>query len=121
MNKKIILSSLPAMLRIAMQAGVLTALLLLPVIALAQPGTLTVSLPVLISNLVATALQVLWIIAIGFVVIMFVIAGFKYLTAQGESSKIDEANKAIIWGTVGTAVIVLAWSIISLVRIQIGV
>ena len=109
MNKKIVIVSTSVIL------------LALPIISLAQPGVLGVPITTVVDGIVAVAEYLLWSISIGFVIIMFSLAGFKYLTAQGESSKIDEANKAIIWGTVGTAVIVLAWSIISLVRIQIGV
>lgn len=109
MNKKII------------GLSVLIILLILPVIGLAQPGQLGIPITTLIIDILNVALNVLWSIAVAFVIIMFTIAGFKYLTAQGDPSKISESNKAVIWGTVGTAVVVLAWSVIAVVRMQIGV
>ncbi len=44
----------------------------------------------------------------GVVIIMFVYAGFKYLTARGEPGKITDANKALLWAMVGVAVGILA-------------
>lgn len=95
--------------------------LLLPAIGLAQPGVLTLPVTTVVDGIINVGLYILWAVAVAFVIIMFSIAGFKYLTAEGQQAKIDEANKAVIWGTVGTAVVVLAWSIVSLVRVQIGV
>lgn len=98
-------------------------LLLLPVFVLAQvpPGSLSISLVALVSNIVIIILNILWIVATAFTIIMFVLAGFKFITAQGEMEKVKEARNAVVWGVVGAAVIVLAWSIIEVVRVQIGV
>ena len=74
-----------------------------------------------VNSIIITLFNIFWPIAAAFVVIMFVIAGFKFLTAQGEASKVNEARQAVIWGVVGVAVILLAWSIISIVSTQLGV
>ena len=66
-------------------------------------------------NVKDAVLRILWSISIGFVIIMFSLAGFKYLTAEGDSNKISEANKAVIWGLLGATVIVLAWSVVSII------
>ena len=96
--------------------------LLLPVLALAQPpGSLSISFVDLVSEIVFVILNVLWIIAVAFTIVMFVLAGFKFITAQGDMEKVKEARNAVVWGTVGIAVIVLAWSIIGAIRLQIGV
>lgn len=75
----------------------------------------------IIANLVLTVLAILWIVAIAFVIIMFVFAGFKYLTARGDPNKVHEANLTVIWGLAGAAVIILAWSVITILRIQFGI
>ena len=51
---------------------------------------------------------------------MVVFAGFKYLTARGEPSKIQEANKALIWALVGVAVGLLANSASGIVNWLLG-
>ncbi len=109
MNKKLVILS------------VLAALLVFPFVSLAQPGVFGGSILLLVLGLVQTALTILWIVAAAFVVIMFVTAGFKFLTAQGDPTKLADARHAVVWGLVGAAVIVLAWSVIAVVRIQIGV
>ena len=50
---------------------------------------------------------IVWPIFNGVVIIMFLYAGFKYLTAKGDPSKVEEANKAILWAVVGVAVALL--------------
>ena len=112
-NKKIIASSVSAIL-LSLPAIVFAALPLPGVVG----GNLTGLVDFIIDNVV---LFILWSIAVAFVIIMFVIAGFKYLTAQGDPSKISEANKAVIWGLAGALVILVAYSIVSLVRTQLGV
>ena len=110
MNKKLITLS------------ALTTLLVLPVVILAAPpGEINVPLPVLIEGLVATILNILWSVCIVVIIIMFVIAGFKFLTAQGDPGKVAEARQSVIWGLAGATVVVLAWSIIAVVRLQLGV
>lgn len=95
--------------------------LALPIFAMAQPGSLSQPISNVIFNLLIITQNILWMVAVTFTIIMFVRAGFQYLTAKGEPEKVKEANNSVIWGSVGAAVIVLAWSIINVVRIQIGV
>jgi len=58
---------------------------------------------------------ILWPIFSGLVVIIFIWAGILYLTARGEPGKIQAANKALIWGMVGVAVGILAYSAYNIV------
>lgn len=100
----------------------LSALLLTPTVAFAQPGPFPGTLVDVITDIVCeTVFPILWIIAVAFVIIMFVIAGFKFLTAQGEASKVAEGRQAVVWGLVGAAVIILAWSVIFIVGTELGV
>ncbi|OGZ75420.1 MAG: hypothetical protein A3I87_03195 [Candidatus Staskawiczbacteria bacterium RIFCSPLOWO2_02_FULL_39_8] len=65
-------------------------------------------------------LNLIWPIFIGFAVIMFLVAGFQFLTAQGDPTKVAGARQSIIWGAVGVAVGVLAFSIPFVIRNAIG-
>lgn len=101
-------------------------LLMSPLLVLSQkPGPAVVNPPVpfnvIFLNFSNVVLATLWIVAIAFVIIMFTLAGFKYLTAKGNPQQIEEANKAVIWGVVGSTVIVLAWSAIAIIRFELGV
>ena len=109
MNKKIISAS-----------GVI-ALLALPALAFAVPAQLGGNIYGLTGTLTDIVANVLWTVAVTFVIVMFVIAGFKFMTAQGDPGKVGEARNAVIWGTAGTAVIILAWSLLAIVKNQLGV
>lgn len=65
-------------------------------------------------------LNFIWPIFIGFAIIMLLLAGFLFLTAQGEPSKVKEARFAVIWGVVGIIVGILAFSIPFIVRNQLA-
>ena len=103
------------------QIFLLGVLLATPLVAFAQPGQYPGDLIGVANYIISVFLSLLWIIAAAFVVIMFVIAGFKFLTAQGEQSKVAEARQAVIWGLVGVVVIVLAWSVVAFISRQFGV
>jgi len=101
-KKKIILSS------------VSVVLLVLPTIIMAQ------TLQGITAAVTNTITSVLSIIAGGFIIFMMVLAGFKYLTAQGDPSKVVEANRAVAWSLAGVAIIVLAWSVTIIVSNTLG-
>lgn len=106
---------------------IVTILVVLPYLGLAQtPGPKIVLLPGglgnLINNIKNTFIDnILWTIAWSFTIIMFTLAGFKYLTAKGNPQQIDEANKAVVWGMIGVIVIVLAWSATKIVKQILGI
>ena len=66
-------------------------------------------------------LFIFWPIVVTVIIVVFVFAGLKFLTARGDPSKLGEARKTFIWGIVGVAVIMLSLSIIYIVRAIIGV
>ena len=102
-NKKIIILS-----------SVSVVLLVLPTIIMAQ------TLQGITAAVTNTITSVLSIIAGGFIIFMMVLAGFKYLTAQGDPSKVVEANRAVAWSLAGVAIIVLAWSVTIIVSNTLG-
>ena len=64
---------------------------------------------------------VVWPVFITAVVIMFILAGFKFLTAQGEPTKIIEARKTLIWAVVGVVVGVVAFSAYATIQAILGI
>lgn len=52
-------------------------------------------------------------------VICFLMAGVLFLTAQGEPEKLKTARAAFIWGIAGVVVGILAFTIITLVKMAL--
>jgi len=84
------------------------------------PLTSNANLYILTLNVITVLFQVFWMIAVAFVVVMFVLAGFKFFTAQGDPSKVHEATRAVVYGIVGTAVVILSFSMVVIVRRTLG-
>src|SRR3989344_3952721 len=83
-----------------------SVLMLLPGFAFAIPSA--------VGNLVDIMQRILgfiWPIFIGFAIIMFIVAGFLFLIARGDSSKLKLARDSVIYGVVGVIVGILAFSI----------
>jgi len=73
-----------------------------------------------IQNILIIILNIIWPIVVTLVIIFFVTAGFKFLTAQGDPNKVGEARRFLIWAIVGIIVIILAFSIITIVKTTFG-
>ncbi len=110
MNKKIL-------------TGALTTALLLPSVILAfNPGNQPNALPNLnVNTLIDVLFSILWPIAIAFFIVMFILAAFKFATAQGNPEEVATARRFLIWGIVGVVVALLAFSIPFILRNQLGV
>jgi hypothetical protein len=109
MNKKIIIAASSALL------------LALPVAALAfsagpTPNSVVLSVP----QIIDLVLNFIWPIFGGFAVIMFLLAGFLFLTSQGDAAKVAQARQAVLWGVVGVVVGLIAFSIPLIVRVTLG-
>ena len=100
MNKKIV-----ALASLATLALPLAAYAILPPVTPGGNANLSVI------GIVNVILNFLWPIFIGFAVIMFIIAAFMFITAQGDGDKVASARQFVIWGVVGVAVGILAFSI----------
>lgn len=68
------------------------------------------------SNLVNTLLFALGIAA----VVMIILGGFKYTTANGDASKISSAKNTILYSVVGLVVAIMAWGIVAFVVNQVS-
>ena len=98
------------------------ALLALPLASMAIPNpTVPNTLPNFsVISLINTILNFIWPIFIGFSVIMFIIAGFYFISAQGEPEGVAKARQFLIWGVVGIAVGVIAFTIPYVVQNAFG-
>ncbi|MBI4158305.1 MAG: hypothetical protein HY505_01635 [Candidatus Yanofskybacteria bacterium] len=64
-----------------------------------------------------------WItrVALVFIVVAVVYFGVKFLTAQGDPTKLGDAKKSFFWGLVGIIVILGTYTIIATVAYNLGV
>ena len=106
MNKKLIASS------------ALTVLLTIPAVILAfSPGNIPNAVPSLnINTLIDLLFGILWPVAVAFFIVMFILAAFRFFTAQGKPEDVAAARQFVIWGIVGVIVALLAFSIPFIVR-----
>ncbi len=87
----------------------LATLLTLPSVALGASG---VSPKVWIQTIVGNFLNfIVWPIFFSVSVLVFIYAGFLFLTASGDPAKVTIARKLVVWGIVGIVVAIFAFSI----------
>jgi len=98
--------------------------LILPLMAGAQvpahPGQINLNQQG-IETLIDNILNTIWILAVAAVIVLFIFIAFRFITAQGNMDKIKEARNAFVFGIVGVVVLVLAWSIVTILRMNLGV
>lgn len=89
----------------------LAVLLLLPSVALAvDPLTWVLGIVNRFLDIIV------WPVFLSVSVVMFMWAGFLFLTAQGDPGKNATARKLIIWAVVGIVVAVFAFSIVGILE-----
>ena len=66
-------------------------------------------------TLLTNALNIVYFVMGSVAVIIIILAGYRYMTASGDSSKITKASQAIIYAVVGLVVIVCAFAITNFV------
>jgi hypothetical protein len=93
----------------------LLAVLTMPVMALAQISTSPPTINTDLEGLGEKIVSAVWIVFTVIVIIMFVIAGILFLTAQGNPEKVSLARMAFLWGVVGVVVGILAYTMITVV------
>ena len=92
-------------------------LLALPLVSMAitfadMPGVLNINIIYVIHGI----LSVVWWVFVTLTVILFVLAGISFLTAQGDPAKLEQARQFVIWGAAGVIVGVLAFSAVTIIR-----
>ena len=90
----------------------LLGILVLPVLVFAQGGGSGVS----IESMVDAAVQTTLYIASGIIVILWVMTGIIFLTAQGAPEKLSTGKKALIASIAGTVLIIVASGAINLIK-----
>ena len=87
------------------------SLLLLPVLASAQPSVSVTDLP----SFVAKIESAIWVVFGLIAVICFIYAAILFMTAGGAPEKVQAARSAFLWGVAGVAVGIIAFSIVEIV------
>jgi len=93
-------------------------LLIIILVPLAVEGV-TIDNPIRSNNfaeLIDAIINFIFMFAIAIAPIMFIIAGFYFITAAGEPEKIQMAKKMILWTLVGLLVVMSAKGMITLFR-----
>lgn len=91
-----------------------TAILLLPLVALAQNdgGYIGIKNPATginsISDVVTAVVRVVRMVAIPFVVLAIIYSGWLFIAAQGNPDKLKSARGVFLWTLVGTLVVLSA-------------
>jgi len=98
------------------------SVLALPVLAMAadpvlgdRPGEVSD-----FNSLIKTILDFAWVVFVVLAIIMFIVAGILFLTAQGDPTKVATARNAFLWGVVGIVVGIIAFSIVQIVGTAVG-
>lgn len=103
-------------------AGAVSVLALaLPLVTFAQIGGAPPSaFSPNLSSLGQIVVNQVWIFFTIIAIIMFVVSGIQFLTSQGDPEKVKTARGSFLWGVVGIAVGVIAYTIIAIVRGALG-
>ena len=81
------------------------------------------SLPLSASNfwgIMVRILKLIWPVFVGLAIVMFLVAGFMFLTAQGEPNKLKIARDSVIWASVGMIVGIVSFSLPFIIGTVIG-
>ena len=68
-----------------------------------------------IDSVVGAALNILSLVAGVIAVIMIIIAGLKFMTSQGDASKVAGARNSVIYAVIGIVIVVMAQIIVQFV------
>jgi|SRR3989344_6106260 len=69
-----------------------------------------------IVNIANIVINAVWVTASAFFIIMFLVASFRFFTAGGDQSKLQQARMSLVWGVVGVVVALVAYSITFIIR-----
>lgn len=69
-----------------------------------------------LQDFIVAVLNVFIVIATPIVVIFIILAGFKYVTAQGNATKVQEATRALTYAIIGGVLIIGAVAVAEIIR-----
>lgn len=94
-------------------------ILILPMLVLAAENTTTIENPLknadTLSGLIKTILTGVIKIGIPIITLAIIYSGFLFVSAQGNSEKLGEAKKALLYTLIGAAILLGSWAIAQLV------
>jgi len=73
------------------------------------------------TELLAKILKWFTIVSAPIAAIMIIVGGFQYITSSGDQSKVKKAKDTITWAVVGWVIILLAWSIVLVIKNFLGI
>lgn len=68
-----------------------------------------------INSVIATVINILSFVTAVVAVVMIIVAGFRYITAAGDSSKLTGAKNTLIYAIIGLVIVALAQTIVKFV------
>lgn len=74
-----------------------------------------------LETIISTAIGILTTVGAIFFIVYFFLAAFKWLTAGGDSGKVQKARDEMIQGVLGLIVMVAAYGVIGLIGTIIGI
>jgi uncharacterized membrane protein (DUF485 family) len=90
----------------------ISGVLILPAIVSAQ---------ITVTSIMTSVIYTAWVIAVGIIIILWIVTGILFLTALGNPSKLTSARTALLTSIAGTAVAILAFSALQLVGNSLGI
>ncbi|MCK4520865.1 hypothetical protein KAT95_03340 [Candidatus Parcubacteria bacterium] len=69
-----------------------------------------------IDCVIASIAGFIFMLAIAIAPIMFIIAGFAFITAAGDPVKIQKAKDIVLWTVIGLAIVLMAYGIINVIQ-----
>jgi len=108
---------------------ILLIVIFTPVLVNAQstpcpPGTVCIENPLeadTFAELIDAIINIIFYLAIAIAPIMFIVAGFHFITAVGDPEKIKTAKRIILWTLIGLLVVISAKGLIMLFGEVFGV
>jgi len=100
-------------------SSVISCALFAPLLVAAATGDAALNNPLnkaisTIPDFISKFLQVVVMVALPIIVLFFVYAGFKFLLAQGNENKLNEARKNLLYAVIGAILILGAWVLATL-------
>ena len=102
-------------------ATALTVLMTMPLMTMALETTDAIFTPpnsqdVTLLEIVVKVVEIVWIVFVAISIVMFIIAGVFFMTAQGDPEKTSQGRMFVIYAFVGILVAILAFSAAAIVK-----
>jgi len=90
------------------------------VFAFSPPEALPLEADLYLHEIIDIVLGVFWSLTVLLVIVYFASIGFLFLTSKGDPDRLAQADSALRVGFIGVVVIIVAFSIVSIVRNTVG-